>query len=626
MNLFERGIIGGFMKYPIYILLIFILISCSDKIDNDFADKPKMFLEPTNPVVGENLTIYYNTNDSSAVFQNQDTLYANINFNGLHKDSKFRLMLEKEGRVYKASITVPADAYYFHLSITPKNIYKTNEKISIIVLNADGNPTEGALAEHILYSQSYEEAKEYYAEDEKLYPNNNLRLSSLSNMIFGNYMNSDAILHSADSLYQVIHTNNITDTINYYSTLIACLDVYSGLKEWYKYMDLLDIFMTNEKFKYDYNNIFLYNNISNMAKEILLNELDNKLSLKLREFILTDKSLYFNNLYFRKLIDFNSDFIDTNIINNTIEKLYNIDNEFKSGDDFTETFSSLYALYELEYNNKNYHTILDISNKLFNKFINYSKKDFWKKSNIAPAIGPTEGQIGIVIGVIYDSYVETKDISKAISTILNYINSVDNFTEFNRGSLSLSSIKLFDLAFAQHDYELSKLALNYATKFKSSFLVEKLEIFNNKMKELNIDTLYISEDAKEKSRELSETEATAINSYTKMTESGDSTIFIFLLDDSCPSCNLGLGEAIDTLKSVTNYKFKIIVSSQNDKKELKELYGDNIEIHSNPENLAAVFELNMLPALLVMKQNKLVHLSRNITTSKSAYIKLLEYK
>lgn len=614
------------MKFFIYIYLFLILLSCNSNKDVEFANKPKIFLEPTNPIIGENLTIYYNTNDSSAVFQNQDTLYANIEFNGLYETIKYKLMLEKDGEVFKGNMIVPSDAYYFTLSITPKYIYKTNEIISSLVLNTDGNPAKGALAEQILYSKSYDEAQEYYAEDTKLYPNNNLRLSSLSKMIFGSYMNSDSILHSADSLYKIIKTNNITDTLDYYSTLIACLDIYSGLKDWDKCIDLLEIILDNKKYKYNYNNIFLYNSISNISKEIIQNELNNKLSLKLKELILSDKSLYFNILYFRNLIDFGSDFVDIIIINNTIEKLFAINKEITKGDEFIEIFSSLYALYIIDYHNKNYNTIININNKFFNNFIQYYKSDFWKKINVEPAIGPSEGQIGILIEKLNDAYIKIKDTTKAISTILNYIKSTNKITEFNRGSLSLMSIKLFDLAFAQNDFEISKLALNYAAKFSSPYLDSKFKEFNKKMNLLNIDTFMISDNIKAKSRFLTKNEIDVININSININASDSTIFLFLLDDSCPSCNLGLNEAIDTLKAVTNYKFKIIISSQADKKELNELYGDNVEIHRNPENLAAVFKLNMLPALFVIRQNKLVHLSKNITSEKSAYINLLDYK
>ncbi len=614
------------MKFFIYTYLFLILLSCNSNKDVEFANKPKIFLEPTNPIIGENLTIYYNTNDSSAVFQNQDTLYGNIEFNGLYENIKYRLMLEKDGKVFKGNVIVPSDAYYFTLSITPKYIYKTNEILTSLVLNTDGNPAKGALAEQILYSKSYDEAQEYYVVDTKLYPNNNLRLSSLSKMIFVSYMNSDSILHSADSLYRIIKTNNITDTLDYYSTLIACLDIYSGLKDWDKCIDLLEIILDNKKYKYDYNNMFLYNCISNISKEIIQNELNNKLSLKLKELILSDKSLYFNNLYFRNLIDFGSDFIDINIINNTIEKLFAINKEITKGDEFIEIFSTLYALYIIDYHNKNYNTIININNKFFNNLIQYSKSDFWKKFNVEPAIGPSEGQIGILIEKLNDAYIKIKDTTKAISTILNYIKSTNKITEFNRGSLSLMSIKLFDLAFAQNDFEISKFALNYAAKYSSPYLDDKFKEFKKKMNFLNIDTFMISDNIKAKSRFLTKNEIDAININSININASDSTIFLFLLDDSCPSCNLGLNEAIDTLKAVTNYKFKIIISSQSDRKELNELYGDNVEVHRNPENLAAVFKLNMLPALFVIKQNKLVHLSKNITSEKSAYINLLDYK
>jgi hypothetical protein len=615
------------MNIIILIIILAIISSCSceENNANEITNAKALFIIPDIPIRGEKIKIYYNSNHPDAIYNNIKELYCDITFLNFFSYSIIRNEMIDDNGIYYCEITIPENANNIDIDIVPKNIFRTKETMRGPIYNKDGDPVKGSLSYFISTSKSYEEALQYYLYDKKHYPLNYSRNTAIWLSMLRNNHKTESILFQADSLYYFLMHDCKLSYVDKLTGLTSCYIVYSKFNLWSKVDTLLTKVIEVHQGKliidfYAYSDIMfreLFDNTDNDIKTRLLNKIDS--------LVMKDTSVQIENRFFDFYIR-NEIYDDISIIYKTVkDKVIKIFKKRKIEDENT-FISLLISLNFYNEKNGNFSDIVFMTKNSLNIMKDIFAKNYWIEGIELVGKGPLEGRKGALIRQLYKAQLNIGDTINAYKTMRNYLEDEKIVTEFNRGTLSLTAIQLFDVYFIQNNLSEAILALERAFELKSPFAEERFTLLQKRLKEAGKDTLgldYFKSFEVEAYPIPKINEIKCTNSIVSLNKLKDTVLFIFIMDEQCDACNLGLEAAIDTLSIIHNHPLKILVASKKNSIKIKNTYGEHIVVSQFPEYISSTFEITRTPALIIIKNNRVIEKVINFTTNRQAYIKYL---
>jgi thiol-disulfide isomerase/thioredoxin len=185
-------------------------VSPEKTVENRAPNEP-ISISPFPPVAGKSITISYNTSHTKALYKTPQPLYTTVTITTQTEILKRRLLLSKDsyGKLSSPVINIPANSAGIDISISPLNVYMTQEHFNTPCADERQNPMKGGLPFAMKYtSHNYQEAIELFHEDERLYPNDYERYAKLWYGEIKSGMNKHQILLSIDSIWNYLNKQN----------------------------------------------------------------------------------------------------------------------------------------------------------------------------------------------------------------------------------------------------------------------------------------------------------------------------------------------------------------------------------------------------------------------------------
>jgi hypothetical protein len=198
-----------------YTCLIMSLFAC-DTTSNQHAANAVETLFPLTATEGEiqpgqNITFYYDCAHPDAQFTDSDELFLNIR---LYTDSgmkQHRLSMRNlsETPKFVASFKIPSDSYHIYATLVPKYQFKSKENLNTPLVT-NGQYVRGALPMLIASAPNIHNARRYFDEDTKLYPDEYERWCALILKHFRTGNTADSLAKDYAALTSKISTDQTT--------------------------------------------------------------------------------------------------------------------------------------------------------------------------------------------------------------------------------------------------------------------------------------------------------------------------------------------------------------------------------------------------------------------------------
>ena len=147
-------------------VLRFILAACvfltgacagtSDATEDQPADHP---IVCDKPEAGKVVNISYDSGHPDAYYRDADSLVATITINSKQRTRYHRLLLKRDGKVFASVYTVPEDAAFFSVAVSPPGVIRSPEIASSVVYLGD-DYVENGLCHMMRMSRSLPELDE----------------------------------------------------------------------------------------------------------------------------------------------------------------------------------------------------------------------------------------------------------------------------------------------------------------------------------------------------------------------------------------------------------------------------------------------------------------------------------
>ncbi len=643
-------------KNTIFLLLALSLTFCNSSQSKDalskFSDefiksKQVMAVFPQEPDVGKELYVFYNLGNKDALIKFADSLVLTVDIENYQKELKYRYRMiphNKYKDVYYVHFIIPEGSYYANLLVTPYGVYRGGDTMDGAIYN-NGNWQKGSLIEIMKKQKNESDLKDVFKEDEKLFPDYAARYGALWKMIniYG-VMNNDNIqkdLIKIDSIYS--HSQNFDSKV---SSLIALTCGYAILKNHYESLQKLDelkslLENSTEKIKMpDVENLkFLIDN--NIPPE---NAIQNKILSKIFDLVPSVNSYELDNYFVHSLY---SGFyeLDPKQRCNTFWLFKNFRDEFSNFSNYIlSKVDSTYSHYiridfarwvpHLCYETGEMIDCLDhsIRNKLFELGYNIgSKIDYISTNNDATAYMGAEGISGQMLLDLGESLISSGEAAKGLQYLKNYITSTP-LLQFNGGSLSSSAVVITKCYLKEKNIDSAEKYLKLCFFYSSPFSYQLYDSLTKVYSEQNIqpkDVNFFAQNQKQfEIKKISPdfTIRTTKHAYN-FQDFKDTLVLVFLLDNTCPSLNIGFPKALSFIRK--NYPDVKVLVGQNKFEDVQKDILSNptlskIEFITNNDDIFKYFKINELPKVLLFKKSTLIDKINSIPSEAVAYKLMIE--
>jgi len=645
-----------FILHPIIIVLTFSLTFCqSTKEEKELDEFSKKFIQsdqpmaiyPETPEDGKDIYVFYNLGNKNARIKFADSLTVTIDINNYHKELKYRYIMKPHSKyknIYYAQFYIPKDSYFATIQVLPYGVYRGDEYISGAIFK-NGEFQKGSLIEMLKGQKNHTDIFDIFKEDEKLFPDYFARYVPYWQMTTLGYADLNNIKNDINTINE-IHSNakNFDSKI---SSLIALSYGYYLIQEYdscLKELEDLIILLkksSNENVKMpDIENLNSFIDLSIKSND----EVSDKILPKIFEIIPLINSYELDKCFGHILY---SEFIE-------IEPQLRC-SKFWLFNKFSYEFSNFsnYIIHKVDSTYRNNirvdfarwvpHLCYEVGeitgclnktqrDELFLLGYNIgSKIDYLSTDTITTAYMGAEGITGSMILDLGKSLLYSEQNEKGLQYLKNYI-STTPIQRFNNGALSLSAVELTKYYLKDKNIDSSEKYLKLCFYYNSPFSYQLYDSLNTIYKNSNIspkDIHYFTKNQTEtilKNITPNFVIKTTRKSY-KFNDFKDSLVIIFLLDNTCASCNIGFPTAMAYI--VQNYpNIKILIGQNNYEEHKQDLLSDpnlqKFEFITNNDELFNYFKINELPKVLFFKNSTLIEQINSIPTETIAYKMLIE--
>lgn len=643
-------------RYSIFLLTALSLTFCNasqskdalSKFSDEFIEsKQVMAIFPQEPEAGKEVYVFYNFGNKDARIKFADSLVVTIDIKNYKRELKYRYPMIPQNKykdVYYAHFTIPEGSYYANMLVTPYGVYRGDENINGSIYN-NGNWQKGSLIEIMKGQKSESDLKDVFKEDEKLFPDYAARYVALWEMIniqsVMNNNNIQADLIKIDSLNS--HSQNFDSKV---SSLIALICGYTILKNYDESLPKLDelkslLENSNEKIKMpDVENLeFLIDNILQPDNEIQI-----KILSKIFDLVPSVNSYELDNYFVHSLY---SGFyeLDPKQRCNTFWLFKNFRDEFSNFSNYIlRKVDSTYSHYiridfarwvpHLCYEMAEMIDCLDHSkrNKLLELGYNIgSKIDYISTNNNATAYMGVEGISGSMLLLLGESLIASGEVEKGLQYLKNNI-AITPLSQFNRGSLSLSAVAITKSYLKANNIDSAEKYLKLCFYYDSPFSYQLYDSLTKVYSERNIQPKEVNFFAQNQKRfEIKKispdfTIRTTKHAYN-FQDFKDTIVLVFLLDNTCPSCNIGFPNALSFIRK--NYPdIKVFVGQNKFEDVQKDILSNptlsKVEFITNNDDIFKYFKINELPKVLLFKKSALIDQMHSIPSAAVAYKLMIE--
>ena len=614
-------------------MIVFLFVRCTNNLSrNPYEAKPILFPEGPDStfVAGKTMNIIYNPYNPASKFKNSDHLYIMTEIvTQKGTENRRYLMQEKyeDGfKLFKVKLEIPADAINIQVTVQPKYMYKSEERINTVVTK-DDNFVEYSIPYFESRSNKYD--AELFDEDKLVSPNCYQRHYTYWYYLMQN-RNKNVVKREIDSLDNLINKSNedLNIKLNAYALLAFGSLITKDSTKLINYLEFIKKNINND-FKPDpffVRNLYDLLYYSNKEKAHLW---DNNFSFIINKNIfqiLTHCDVHSTLPYFHEEV--NLELFQSNI---------------KDIDDFLQSCSNKYLKFieNIQYQNHFYNSV-NIGHNIFGLAKFHNKKNqtdiskyYLKKgielinsynewpSDTTPVYMLTfmkPGMLQLLTLELYKTYKKENKLDSALEVLKDFCKNPDNkgtYYFFPLQSIidTYLSINNLDSAYVYLEKMYENKAerfLEYKAKLDSSAQVkgriDLLEKYNKLLKNTEV--------------ELKDIKDIIVNTNIGGINLNDKTknYFLFIIDDNCPACNIGLLNFITEFPDSLKKRVSTIVFSKLEQKKLRDIYGEYPLISNDIEKMQNFFSIYSKPSFIVIKKGKLLAVDEIISTNLDAYL------
>lgn len=589
----------------------------------------------------DTITLYYDNNLNKSRFNDINEFYATIEVYEKFKTYLQRVKLEKEkNKIFSSKYIIPSNAILLNIKISPRNVVKTNEILSVVTVDKNNNPQKYAIPLFLSINSNFDEntIKELLALDEELFPMNYQRLGVIWSNNFESLKYENKV-EITDSIFNVIYKGiNKYDKEEMIIGLSICAYSYSNIGDKEKtYQCLSMLFDELNKSKTNIPH-YLFNNLNNVKNMLVIyskssdniyiynfsKEINRKIFAKLLEIAELTDNISFDERLISPLdssviSSYNSIYDD--YLNHLYHK-YSKLNKFDNASDIHDISHIYLKLSKLLKYRKQFSKATEIVEFGINQLEKVCQNDYWDfRINNQVLTSSLDGILGVAFLTAYNISMENMDTIKAVSYLEDYIKKyeykINDF--FSQGALSLASNYLTQTYIKMEEIEKSKKYLNKTFEFKSPFATDKFYDLNELLKTKGLNLLKLNDF--KKLRKVENVNLSWIKTKQEkfnFNEMKDTMLVFFFLDDKCSSCNIGMSQAFDYIISQKK-PIKIILVTESNLDELKKNYGNIFLVIDNTDKAIKYFKIKHLPYIIVILKNNIIHRVENIPNRQIAY-------